>query len=201
MRYNNSLEADGSAAAQLKRYTSLGRIVMRNHLKAIGVLTLMFVAACSNPSIVRVESDQIAAAAIRTVYVPRFEGNPEFVEESTDMFVSELETRISSKVVQGPSLRLEGSDITSGGNIADTDYAIAAAKRAGAQAVILGKVTSHKDGGTLNGFATVRIIEVNNGNVIASFHRPSGKLMAWSEHQAVMAAVKRVAEDAAKALR
>ena len=33
-----------------------------------------------------------------------------------------------------------------------------------------------KDGATLNGFATVRIIDVNNGNVIASFHRPSGKL-------------------------
>ncbi len=174
---------------------------MHTFLKTIAAAAILSLAACSNPSIVRVKSDQIAAAAIRTVYVPRFEGNPEFVEESTDMFVSELESRISAKVVQGASLRLEGPDIASGGNIADTDYAIAAAKKAGAQAVILGKVTSHKDGATLNGFATVRIIDVNNGNVIASFHRPSGKLMAWSEHQTVMAAVERVAEDAAKALR
>ena len=170
-------------------------------IKAVAFLLLTVVAGCSNPSIVRVKSDQIAAANIRTIYVPRFEGNPEFVEESTDMFVSELESRISAKVIQGGSLRLEGPDIASGGNIADTDYAIAAAKRAGAQVVILGKVTSHKDGATLNGFATVRIIDTNNGNVIASFHRPSGKLFAHSEHQTVMAAVGRVAQDAAGALR
>ena len=40
-------------------------------LTAISVLAFS-VAVCSNPSIVRVKSDQIAAAAaIRTVYVPR----------------------------------------------------------------------------------------------------------------------------------
>lgn len=165
---------------------------------AILAITL---SSCSNPSIVRVKSDQIAASKISVVYVPRFEGNPNFVEESTDMFVSELESRVSIKVIQGGSLRLEGPDIAAGGNIADSDYAIAAAKRAGAQAVILGKVTSHNNGATLNGFATVRILDANSGNVIASFHRPSGKLMGWSEHQLVMAAIERVAEDAAKALK
>lgn len=174
---------------------------MRAIMRAITLLFVVLVAGCANPSIIRVNSDQVAAANIRTVYVPRFEGNPEFVEESTDMFVSELESRISAKVIQGGSLRLEGPDIASGGNIADTDYAVAAAKRAGAQAVVLGKVTSYNNGVTLNGFATVRILDANTGNVIASFHRPSGKLMGWSEHQLVMAAIKRVAEDTAEALR
>lgn len=156
--------------------------------------------SCANPSIVRVNTDQISSAKINTIYVPRFEGNPEFVEESTDMFISELESRTTIKVVQGSSLRIEGPDINSGGNIADTEYAISAAKRANAQVVILGKVTSHSNVASLNGFATVRIIDVNTGNVIASFHRPSGKLMGWSEHQLVMAAVKRAAEDTAKAI-
>jgi curli biogenesis system outer membrane secretion channel CsgG len=174
---------------------------MRVMMRAIALFLVVLVSGCSNPSIVRVKSDQIAAANIRTIYVPRFEGNPEFVEESTDMFVSELESRISAKVVQGGSLRLEGPDIASGGNIADTDYAIAAAKRAGAQVVVLGKVTSYNNGTTLNGFATVRILDTNSGNVIASFHRPSGKLMGWSEHQLVMAAIERVANDTAKALK
>jgi hypothetical protein len=169
-------------------------------LKILLVLLAVFAAGCSNPSIVRVDGEQISAANIRTIYVPRFEGNPEFVEESTDMFVSELQSHISVKVVQGGSLRLEGPDIASGGNIADTDYAIAAAKRAGAQVAILGKVTSYNNGVTLNGFATIRVVNMN-GNIIASFHRPSGKLMAFSEHQLVMAAVKRVAEDTARALK
>lgn len=175
---------------------------MRTIVKAAFVaLAVAAVSACSNPSIVRVEGVQIAAAHIKTVYVPRFEGNPEFVEESTDMFVSALEARTDVNVIQGEALRPEGPDIVAGGNIADRGDAIAAARHAGAQAVILGKVTSHKDGATLNGFATVRIIDVSSGNVLASFHRPSGMLFAYSEHQAVLGAVKRVAEDAASALR
>ena len=174
---------------------------MRVMFKAIALFAVLLTAGCANPSIVRVNSDQINAARIRAIYIPRFEGNPNFVEESTDMFVSALESRVSAKEIQGGSLRLEGPDIASGGNIADTDYAIAAAKRAGAQVVILGKVTSYNNGATLNGFATVRILDTNSGNVIASFHRPSGKLMGWSEHQLVMAAIERVAEDTAKALK
>lgn len=170
-------------------------------MRATVTLCLAFIAGCANQSVVRVKNDQIASANIRTVYVPRFEGNPEFVEESTDVFVSELESRVSAKVVQGGSLRLEGPDIASGGNIADADSAIAAAKRVGAQVVVLGKVTSHNTGAMLNGFSTVRVVSVSDGSVIASFHRPSGLLISNSEHQAVIAAVSRTAADVAKALK
>jgi curli biogenesis system outer membrane secretion channel CsgG len=165
------------------------------------IVAMVGAAACSNPSIVHVDRRDLAEAHISTVYVPRFEGSPEFVEESTDMFVSALETETSVRVVQGDSLRREGPDILAGGNIDSTSDAIAAAKRAGAQAVILGKVTSYKSGATLNGFATVRIIDTQTGRVLASFHRPSGDLVAWSSHQAVLDAVKRTAEDTAAALR
>jgi curli biogenesis system outer membrane secretion channel CsgG len=85
--------------------------------------------------------------------------------------------------------------------LAPTDIAIAAAKQAGAQVVILGKVTSYENGVTGNGFSTVRIVRVSDGTVIASFHRPSGLLVANSTHQAVMAAVKRTADDVAGVLR
>lgn len=169
--------------------------------KAAITFLAVLLAACANPSVVRVKGDQISAAAIRAIYVPRFEGDPNFVEESTDLFIAELEARISARVIQGSSVRLEGPDIGAGGNIADTDHAIATAKRAGAQAVILGKVTSHHTGSMLNGFSTVRVIDVNTGNVLASFHRPSGLLIGNSEHHAVMAAVSRTAKDVAGALR
>lgn len=169
-------------------------------LQAI-VAILALVAGCANPSVVRVKSGEIAASAITTVYVPRFEGSPNFVEESTDFFVSELESRMRAKVRQGPALRAESPDVLAGGNLAPDDLAIAAARKVGAQAVILGKVTSHNGNGMLNGYSTVRVIKVSDGSILASFHRPSGALIANSEHQAVMDAVERTAKDVAGALK
>lgn len=158
-------------------------------------------AGCANPSVVRVDASAIKAASITKVYVPRFEGNPEFVEESTDMFVAELESRTHLPISQGSAVRQESTDILAGGNLAPTDMAIAKAKQAGAQVVVMGKVTSYRSGATFNGFSTVRVIDVTSGAVLASFHRPSGLLIGNSEHQGVLAAVKRTAEDVAKALR
>jgi hypothetical protein len=169
--------------------------------RVIFVLLSFFLISCSNPSIVRVDSNEIAEANVKVIFVPRFEGNPEFVDESTDMFVSTLQSKSSLKIIQGSSLRREGVDIISGGNIADTEIAIEAAKKSGAQVVVLGKVTSHKTEVSLNGFATIRIVDVRNGNIIANFHRPSGMLFGYSEHQAVLEAVKRVAVDTSNAIK
>lgn len=165
------------------------------------MLACCSVAGCANPSIVRVDKSSVASAKITKVYVTRFEGNPSFVEESTDMFVAELEGQTSVAVEQGDVLRTESTDVLAGGNLAPTDLAIAAAKRVGAQAVIMGKVDSYGNGVTLNGFATVRVIDVSSGKVLASFHRPGGGLIANSQHQAVLSAVKRTADDVAGILR
>jgi len=171
------------------------------NLLAAGAIAASVAACSSNPSVVRVAPPDPTAAAITHVYVPRFEGRPDFVEASTDLFIAELEPRVSVRIVQGQALRPESPDVHSGGNLAPTDLALAAAQAAGAQAVILGKVTSHHGGSTLNGFSTVRVLRVPDGKVLASFHRPSGLLIGHSEHHAVMAAVKRTAEDVAKMLR
>ena len=172
---------------------------MRIH--PVFLVVALALAGCANPSVVRVDSSAIGSMHITRVYVPRFEGNPEFVEESTDMFIAELEPRIHAKISQGSAIRRESTDVLAGGNLAPTEAAIAQAKQAGAQVVVLGKVTSYRSGATFNGFSTVRVIDVESGNVLASFHRPSGLLIGNSEHQGVLAAVKRTAEDVAKALR
>lgn len=172
---------------------------MRNLLPAaVVVLSLM---ACANPSVVRVKEAELGKLSITRVFVPRFEGNPNLVEESTDLFVVELESRIDAAVVQGSVLRSESTDVLAGGNLAPAEIAIAKAKEVGAQVVVMGKVTSHNTGAMLNGFSTIRVIDVATGAVLANFHRPSGKLIANSEHQAVMAAVRRTAADVAGALR
>ena len=168
---------------------------------AISLLIMIGLASCANPSVVRVKDAEIGKLTVSKVYVPRFEGNPNFVEESTDLFVAELESRISASVIQASVLRTESTDVFAGGNLAPTEIALAKAKAAGAQVVIMGKVTSHSTGGMLNGFSTVRVIDVQTGQILASFHRPSGLLVANSEHHTVMAAVRRTAEDVAKALK
>ena len=165
------------------------------------VLLALGLVGCANPSVVRVKASAISSLSISKIFVPRFEGNPEFVEESTDLFVAELEPRISAAVVQGSVLRTESTDVLAGGNLAPTDLALAKAKQVGAQVLVMGKVTSYNSGATLNGFSTVRVINVANGEILASFHRPSGLLIGNSAHQAVMAAVKRTADDVASALK
>ena len=127
---------------------------------------------CANPSIVRVKEAEINDIDVTSIYIPRFEGNPAFVEESTDMFVAKLEPQIQARIIQGSVIRDESTDIVSGGNIAPIEIAIAAAKRHNSQILVLGKITSHNTGMTLNGFSTIRVINVKNGNIVASFHRP-----------------------------
>jgi len=168
----------------------------------IAILLVFFgLAGCANPSIVRVKDSEIGKLTISKIFVPRFEGNPTFVEESTDIFIAKLEPQISASIVQGSVLRTESTDVSSGGNLAPTDLALAKAKEIGAQVLVMGKVTSHNTAGMLNGFSTIRVINVANGEVLASFHRPSGLLIGYSEHQCVMEAVSRTAEDVAKALK
>ena len=60
---------------------------------------------------------------------------------------------------------------------------------------MLGNVNAHKTANTFNGFATVRLIDVKTGKVVAASHKPSGLLVGWSEHQGVMKAVERAAKD------
>lgn len=165
----------------------------------VAACALMLV-GCANSSVVNVKRDNLGSAPIGTIFVPRFEGNPEFVEEGTDFFVSELEAKTNVNVLQGDPLRPESTDVLSGGNLAPTGMAISAAKRHGAQLVVMGKVTSYGARGTLNGFASVRVVDVETGKVFATIHRPSGLLVSNSEHQAAMAAVKRAADDVADAI-
>jgi hypothetical protein len=172
---------------------------MRTFLVAL--LAVIALTGFGNPSVVRVKEAEIRKITITKVFIPRFEGNPNFVEESTDLFIAELEPRISASIIQGSALRTESTDVLAGGNLAPTDLALAKAKEAGAEILIMGKVTGHSTAGMLNGFSTVRVIDVATGNILASFHRPSGKLIASSEHETVLAAVSRTAKDVAKALK
>jgi hypothetical protein len=162
-------------------------------LSFLAFLPLLFLGACANPSITSVDKSTLSASSGSSIYVPRFEGQPEFVEEATDMYVATLRQKTPRPIIQGDVLRAESTDILGSGNIAPKQTGLSAAKAAGAGLLILGKVTSHKTDMMLNGFVTTRIIDVESGNILGTIHRPSGLLVGNSEHQCVMAASKRVA--------
>jgi hypothetical protein len=181
--------------------TFLLEIMFMNSNKIILAVLIGLLTCCANPSITNVDKVRATNASSGSIYVARFEGNPDFVEEATDMFVLHLEQQTGQRVIQGGSNRIEGSDILRGGNIVQTDQAIAIAKRAGASMLILGKVTSHQTAGSINGFTTVRLFDVATGQRVATLHRPSGMLMAYSEHQCVLKSAERVAQATAEALK
>lgn len=170
-------------------------------MKTISLLLscIALLAGCANPSITSIDSSAKQMKGAR-VCVTRFEGDPTFVEESTDMFIAELRARAAVNLIQGGSLRTEGTDILAGSNMGDQQAAVQAARRAGAAFVILGKVSSYKTDATMNGFTTIHVVRVSDGTIIATIHRPSGLLVGYSEHQAVMASAKRVADALATAI-
>ena len=121
---------------------------------AVALITLQ---GCANPSIVNISpnANNIISNA-STIYIPRFEGNPNFVEEGTDYYISVIENKINCRVIQGSALRLEKTDIESGGNLAPITIALEVAKQNGANILIMGKITSYSSGGntlTNNGVA------------------------------------------------
>jgi hypothetical protein len=161
----------------------------------IAMLVVVCLFGCANPSITQYDKTYFESKKPVQILVVRFEGNPSFVDESTDYFVSLLAYSVKAQVITMGALREESPDIVAGGNLASPEVAIAKAKEKKADLVVLGKVTSHSTSGKLNGFSTIHIYDVASGKRVGTFHRPSGMLFGYSEHQAVMKAVKRTAND------
>jgi len=158
-------------------------------------ITEMFLFGCANPSIHTYKKEYFQQASPRKVLVPRFEGDPNFIEESTDLFIAQLEKRSRVDIAQAGVLRPNGLNDD---NLASSEIALRVAKQNNADLLVMGKVTSHQTAGTMNGFSTIRVYDVSTGEKVATFHRPSGLITGWSVHQCVMAAVKRTATDLGK---
>ena len=133
--------------------------------------------SCANPSIRNVRNELISKVAVKSIYVFR------------------LSDKLPNKIIQGGTVRSEGTDIGNGTNVSASDDAIKLAKSKGAGISVFGKVTNHFTAGSLNGFSTIRAFDTETGELVASFHEPSGLLVAYSEHQCVMAAVEETADE------
>lgn len=163
------------------------------------ILSILFCFAlisCANPSYYRTDKAFQPSSWEKIAVLP-FSGDVRFADEMTDVFSMHLLDQDKYAVLEESALQdvIKKVVIQTEGNEISVGDAQRIGQLAGVQAVILGNVNTHKTGATLNGFATVRLIDVETGKVVAASHKPSGLLMVWSEHQCVTKAVERAAKD------
>ena len=132
-----------------------------------------------------------------TIAVVPFAGDERFREVATDTFALHMLKQNKFTVIEPDTVRIKASSIIASvqGNTITILEAQKIGQQLNADAVIIGTVTSYNTGMTLNGWATVKLVDTRSGEVLASSHRPSGLLIAYSEHQCVVKATERAAED------
>ncbi len=157
----------------------------------------VFLAGCANQSYLKKVDNFIPVNWEKIVVLP-FAGDERFADEATSLFAMQLLDQ-NDFVILEPSAIQDSIDQVVINRNARGGITISEAQRiaqlAGVKAVFLGNVTSHNDGVTMNGFMTVKLIDIDSGRIVAASHKPSGMLVAWSEHQTMVASVERVAKD------
>ncbi len=168
-----------------------------------GILFFVFIplvianlVGCANPSYLTVRPD-IGSRAWLTIAVVPFTGDGRFRDVATDTFTLHMLKQNKFTVIEPDTVRIKASSIiaTVQGNTITVLEAQKIGQQLNADAVIVGTVTSYNNGMTLNGWATVKLVDTRSGEVLASTHKPSGLLFGYSEHQCVVKATERAAED------
>lgn len=160
--------------------------------KILLTVLCLLLSSCANPTYFN-RSNQFTPVNWRKVVILPFDGEQEYARDSEDTFKLHLMSQSNFVLVEPPDLSL----FTRPFSVSDAQIVGQIAK---AEAVIMGNVSSYNNGITMNGFATVKIIDTRTGEVVAVSHKPSGLLFGYSVHQGVMEAVKRTAKDVLVAL-
>lgn len=151
---------------------------------------------CTNPSYLTVRPD-FANRKWMTVAVAPFSGDARFRDVGTETFTLHMLKQTKFNIIEPDSVRVKASVIMT--SIQNNTITVLEAQKIGqhlnVDAVVIGTVTSYNNGLTLNGWATVKLVETTSGQVIASSHKPSGLLFGFSEHQCIVKATERAAED------
>ena len=163
--------------------------------------SFLFLTGCANPQFTQYRKE-FTPTNWRTVAILPFSGDARFTTMAADTFTIRLLGIKSLRVIQPSQTEVSGKrlGIVATPNGYDVLEAQRIAKEIDADVVIMGVVTSHNDGMTMNGFCTAKVIDAASGEIIAACHYPSGLLFGYSEHQGVVAATDRAAKDILKIL-
>jgi len=161
------------------------------------------VTGCANPSYFH-RNTQFVPSNWSYIAVLPFTGDRRFIQVATDTFNLHLLQQNDFIVIEPATVQFAMKKTAIRENMLG-DITILEAKQIGqmidADAVFLGNVTAYNNGTTMNGFATVKLIDIETGKIVAVSHKPSGLLIGYSEHQAVVTAVERTAKDMLKVLK
>lgn len=185
----------------MKTTNRINTIVVRQLFKGILFFAVILIVGanligCTNPSYLTVRPD-IGSRAWLTIAVVPFAGDVRFRDVATDIFTLHMLKQNKFTVIEPDTVRIKARSIIAmvEGNTITVLEAQKIGQLMNADAVIIGTVTSYNTGVTLNGWATVKLVDTRSGEVLASSHKPSGLLFAYSEHQCVVKATERAAED------
>jgi len=174
---------------------------MKLRIITASLFTLVGLFGCANPTFTN-QRDDFRPTGWDTIAVMPFGGDARFAQAATQSFTGRLLTVNGFRIMQPSTVEVSISQL--GIQPSSNGFTIVEAQQVGkavdADAVIIGTVTSHNNGITMNGFCTVQLIDVSTGEIVAASQQPSGLLMAYSEHQCVMAAAGRTAKEMQKVL-
>lgn len=156
-------------------------------------LSCLFITSCANPTYFN-QNKQFMPVNWSKVLILPFSGDVRFTSAATDTLRLHILNAGNITFVKPP-------DLFQYRKLNQAAHAQIMGKIAKAEAVILGNVTAYNNGITLNGFATIKLIDTRTGEVVAVSHKPSGLLFAYSEHQSAIKAVERASKDILIALR
>lgn len=171
--------------------------------RVISLLIVCFLmSSCANPSYLKINRQFENSNWKRIVVLP-FSGDIRFRDEMTDVFAMQLLDQEKYEILEPSAIQdvIKKVVIETGDDVISIGDAQRIGQLVGVQAVFMGNVNAHRTAGAMNGFATVKLIDVDTGKIVVAAHKPSGLLMAWSEHQCVMKAVERAAKDLVKYLK
>jgi hypothetical protein len=131
-----------------------------------------------------------------SILVAPFTGSAEFRTLAADTIVTEITSWEGLRVVQPETADSSRTTLATSreGALTITEARVIGVS-AGARYALLGDINTYQGKGTLNAIATLRIIDVKSGEVLATSQKKCGLLIANSQQQCVVRAVRRASRE------
>lgn len=156
----------------------------------------------ASPPASSVPSPDPGSLSATAVVILPFSGTPEFRTLAAETLSTELLDLTDLQLIQPQSLETRRLVVAS--DPATASVSIAEVQRIGAAVsaryAIMGDINSTQGDGLLNAVATLKLVDVADGAVLQATQKKCGLLIANSQQQCVIRAVKRAAQDLAPGL-
>lgn len=176
----------------------------KNYKKSFWALLFIGLVGCTTGPAYFKQNVQFVPTNWSKIAVLPFTGDSRFTQVATDTFNLHLLGQNDFIILEPSTIEFDINRVIVG-DVSPSSFTILDAQKVGqlvnAEAVFIGNITSYNDGVSLDAFATVKLVDTRSGKIIAVSHKPSGLIMAWSEHQCAVNAVEKVAKDMLKALK